>query len=385
MLLPNRDRCTGCGSCAAVCPKNCIRMVSDFEGFLNPKIQQDQCIGCKKCEKACAVLELPKVSASTKILAAKNIDTAVRLESSSGGIFTALAEKIIDQGGVVCAAVYDEAFAVEHRLAFTMQELAMMRGAKYVQSHAGHLFGRLKELLAAGKTVLFVGTPCQCAGLKSYLGQDYEHLVLVDMICHGVPAPTVWKAYLDRRRVLDAGGAQIASINLREKTTGWSKYAYSVMFRYTNGHLYSVRQGQDPYMRGFVGNLYLRPSCSDCSFKGIRRCSDLSLGDCWGIWDTHPEFDDDRGVSVLLIHSAKGQMLWSAISSQFHSMQLTEEDVTNYNSGAVHSSAPHPRRGAFFDRLSAGEPVDELISNVLLENPPKKGVFKRILDRLLRV
>lgn len=383
MRLPNRDLCTGCGGCAAACPKGCIRMEADAEGFLYPRVDQSQCVDCKKCEQTCAVLHKPAVGESVQAWATRNTDSDVRRESSSGGVFTALAKCVIGDGGAVCAAVYTEDWTVVHKIAFTVEALAAMRGAKYVQSHAGHLFARLKSLLTEGKPVMFVGTPCQCAGLKAYLGQDYERLILVDMVCHGVPAPSVWKAYVRRRRELDANGAELMSVNLRDKSTGWSRYAYSVKFQYANGSAYCVPQGQDPYMRGFVGDLYLRPSCSACSFKGISRCSDLTLGDCWGIWDTHPEFDDDQGVSALLIHSKKGQMLWSDISTQFHSMQLTEEDVTNYNSSAIHSSAPHPRRVVFFDRLSSGEPIDELISNVLLENAPKKGVFKRILDRLL--
>lgn len=385
MMLPKSERCTGCGSCAASCPKNCIRMIPDDEGFLYPQIDGSQCVGCKKCETACPVLQVPKASESVQAYATQNMDRLIRQQSSSGGVFTALAKQIMKKGGAVCAAVYNGQFEVEHRIAYTEEELAPMRGAKYSQSHAGHLFRRLKELLESGKPVMFTGTPCQCAGLKAYLGKEYEQLLLVDMVCHGVPSPSVWKAYVRCRRELDANGAELSSINLRDKSTGWSRYAYSITFRYANGNTYSARQGEDPYMRGFVQNLYLRPSCSACSFKGINRCSDLTLGDCWGIWDTHPEFDDDQGVSVLLIHSKKGQMLWSDISTQFHSMQLTEEDVTNYNSSAIHSSAPHPRRVVFFDRRSSGEPIDELISNVLLENPPKKGVFKRILDRLLRV
>lgn len=383
MRLPNRDLCTGCGGCAAACPKGCIRMEADAEGFLYPRVDQSQCVDCKKCEQTCAVLHKPAVGESVQAWATRNTDSDVRRESSSGGVFTALAKCVIGDGGAVCAAVYTEDWTVVHKIAFTVEALAAMRGAKYVQSHAGHLFARLKSLLTEGKPVMFVGTPCQCAGLKAYLGQDYERLILVDMVCHGVPAPSVWKAYVRRRRELDANGAELMSVNLRDKSTGWSRYAYSVKFQYANGSAYCVPQGQDPYMRGFVGDLYLRPSCSACSFKGISRCSDLTLGDCWGIWDTHPEFDDDQGVSALLIHSKKGQMLWSDISTQFHSMQLTEEDVTNYNSSAIHSSAPHPRRVVFFDRLSSGEPIDELISNVLLENAPKKGVFRRILDRLL--
>jgi len=384
MGLPNHDRCTGCGSCAAVCPKSCIKMIADDAGFLYPTVEQNQCVDCKKCEKACAVLQPPKVGESVQIYAAKNMDSKIRQESSSGGVFTALAETVIRQGGAVCAVVYNENFAVEHKIAFTLEEIASMRGAKYVQSHAGHLFQQIKELLVAGKPVLFVGTPCQCAGLRAYLGQDHEKLLLVDMICHGVPAPSVWNAYLARRTALDADGSDIASINLRDKSTGWSKYAYSVKFQYTNKKVYSVQQGQDPYMRGFVGDLYLRPSCSQCSFKGVNRCSDFTLADCWGIWDSHPDFDDNKGTSLVLLQSPKGQAIWDGISDQFHCVTVTAEDVIQCNPSAVNSAIPHILREKFFARLSAGEPVDELIWAVLPPpTPPRQGIIKRVLNRIL--
>ena len=384
MLLPNRDECTGCGGCAAVCPKGCIRMRADSEGFLYPEVDESQCVNCKMCEKACAVLKSPRVSQSAELVAAQNMDALVRQESSSGGVFTALAERIIRQGGTVCAAAYNEDFSVAHRIAFNVKQIAPMRGAKYAQSHAGHLFRQLKELLKEGKPVMFVGTPCQCAGLKGYLGQDYDQLLTVDMICHGVPAPVVWENYVNRRRELDANGAPVASINLRNKSTGWSNYAYSVMFQYADGSVYSVPQGQDPYMRGFVGDLYLRPSCSRCSFKGLHRCSDLTLGDCWGIWNTHPEFDDNKGTSLLIIQSSRGQRAWDGIKDGFYTVPLTREEAFKSNSSALASSEVHPQREAFFTRLSDAEPVEELIRDILEPKAPRQSLIKRVLRRIYK-
>lgn len=381
-MLPKNDRCTGCGACSAVCPKNCISMTQDAEGLLYPQIDASRCVGCQKCEKVCPVLRPLEVAQSTQAYATRNDDEQIRQKSSSGGVFTALAKTVIEKGGAVCAAAYDENFAVTHRIAHGQEELAFMRGAKYVQSHAGHLFRQLKELLDGGTPVLFVGTPCQCAGLKAYLGQEYEQLLLVDMICHGVPAPVVWDNYVNYRNQRDANGSDLVAVDQRDKSTGWSHYAYSVTFRYANGKAYSVPQGEDPYMRGFVQNLYLRPSCSGCSFKGIGRCSDLTLGDCWGIWDSHPEFDDNRGTSLLLVQSEKGRKLWGQIQSGFCTVALTAEEAVGSNPSAVRASEAHPRREEFFSRLRAGEPVEPLIRELLTPKPERQSLLRRILKRI---
>lgn len=380
MMLPKSDMCTGCGACSAACPKDCIRMKADAEGFLYPRIDLTRCVDCRKCEKVCPVVHKPETVGDPQFYAAKNLDSDVRQQSSSGGVFTALAAAVLQKGGAVCAAVYNEEYAVEHRIAYTVEELASMRGAKYSQSHAGHLFRQLKELLNGSTPVMFVGTPCQCAGLKAYLGREYEHLLLVDMICHGVPAPTAWKNYVNQREKTDSDGSRIASIDQRDKSTGWSSYAYSVTFRYANGNVYSVHQGADPYMKGFVGDLYLRPSCSGCSFKGVSRCSDLTMGDCWGIWDSHPEFDDNKGTSLLLIQSEKGQQMWECIKGGFSVVTLSAAEAVRSNPSAVVSAEAHPRREEFFSRLAEGEPLDTLVEELL--TPKRQSLIKRILMRI---
>lgn len=384
MISQHMDDCTGCGGCAAICPKSCITMIADKEGFLYPQVQQSDCINCNLCEKVCPLLKRPALSKRTQALAAQNQDSSVRSTSSSGGVFTALAELVLREGGAVCAAVYGEDFSVQHKIAVTSDDIASMRGAKYAQSNIGQLYPELKELLDEDQSVLFVGTPCQCAGLKAYLGKDYSKLLLVDMICHGVPSPAVWHAYLQWRKKKDASGSAIDTVNLRSKSTGWSRYAYSVNITYLNGCAYSVPQGEDPFMSGFAQNLYLRPSCSNCAFKGVERCSDLTLGDCWGIWDSHPEFDDNKGTSLVLIQSQKGQQMWNKIRSNFRFIALKDEDAISCNPSAVSSSSPHPARAEFFARLSEGEPMDELIWDQLLPKPSKKSLIKRCIGWIFR-
>lgn len=378
----NRIDCSGCGSCAVACPKTCITMVADVEGFLYPEIDATRCVNCGMCRKVCPVQARPIVHRQTMALAAQNANLQIRQQSSSGGVFTALAERMLAEGGSVCGAVYDSDFSVHHIIANASSDIAKMRGAKYAQSYAGHLYSKLKQLLEDGKPVMFVGTPCQCAGLKAYLGDEYEKLLLVDMVCHGVASPFVWQSYLKRRKELDACGAELCSVNLREKSSGWSRYAYSVRFQYDNGIVYSVPQGQDAFMKGFTGDLYLRPSCSRCAFKGLNRCTDLSLGDCWGIWDSHPEFDDDKGTSLLLIHSPKGQAAWKDIASDFSFVDLDTDEALAQNPSALNSSSSHPKRAEFFARLTNQTAVEALILDYLLPEPEKKNLIRRIMGRL---
>lgn len=376
-MLPEKDLCVGCGSCAAACPQHCIQMVSDAEGFLQPEIDRTQCVNCHRCEQVCPLLQKTPDHTGTTAYAAKNRDPAVRAESSSGGVFSALAEWVLQQGGCVCAAKYGDEFDVIHDLAYTVSETAPFRGAKYAQSNAGHCFPQIRSLLQKGRLVLFVGTPCQTAGLAAFLGKDYTSLILVDMICHGVPSPKVWQRYLHARRKTDAQNAPLESVNLRSKITGWSRYAYSVDLAYQDGSHYCVPQGQDPFMRGFVQNLFLRHSCSHCAFKGGRRRSDLTLGDFWGIWDQHPDFDDNRGVSLLLAHSRKGREVWAAVMEGFDCVPVPLEDAFRQNPSALHSSPAHEKREAFFAQLDKSTDTGRLIETCL-SGHKKTGLLGRI-------
>ena len=312
--------------------------------------------------------------------AAKNRSMAIREESSSGGVFTALAEAVLDKGGVVCAAKYDADFSVVHDFARSVYDLAAFRGAKYAQSKPEHCFPEIKRLLRDGVTVLFVGTPCQAAGLSAYLGKPDTNLILVDMICHGVPSPKVWQRYLDERNKLDAPQSVLKSVNQRCKESGWSRYKYSVEMTYADGYRYCVPQGQDWFMRGFTENLYLRPSCENCHFKGLRRCSDLTLGDFWGIWDLAPLFDDDLGISLLLIHSPRGNLIWNEVCGQFNVMPFSADDSTVANPSARNSSVPHPKRAEFFSGLEEADMIN-LTQHMLTVLEPRGSLVRRILNR----
>ena len=379
-MLPEHDQCSGCGSCAAVCPKNCITMTSDREGFRYPVIDGAQCIHCGACERVCSVEHHPPVSGHTAAFAVQNTDEEVRRESSSGGVFSALAMDTLAQGGWVCAAVYDADFQVCHELTNSPERIAAMRGAKYTQSRGEHCFPRIRELLKQQIPVLFVGTPCQCAALRAFLGGNDPRLLLVDMVCHGVPSPKVWQKYLRECRDADPSGGKLLAVNLRDKSTGWSRYNYSVSLTYEPDVRVIRPQRQDIFMRGFVSNLYLRPSCADCASKGVQRCSDLTLGDYWGIWDQHPEFDDDRGTSLLLVHTDRGQRAWKQVEAGFRVCAVTCEDALAQNPSALQSSAPHSNREQFFRQLDRQPSITGWIETCLA--PKQKPLLQRLLGRL---
>lgn len=381
-MLAEKANCSGCGACTASCSLNCIEMEMDKEGFRYPQVDTDRCIGCDLCESVCPVLNPLLVADHTDFLAAQHHDIDLRLQSSSGGVFSALAENILLQGGAVCAAAYTDDFAVVHFVSRDSTDLPRFRGAKYTQSYAEPCFPEIRQLLRDEIPVLFVGTPCQTAGLKSYLGKEFENLLLLDMVCHGVPSPMVWKKYLKEQT--EKAGTAITGINQRSKTSGWSRYGYSVERHHANGTVDSVKQGQDWFMRGFTGDLFLRPSCSNCAFKGVERCSDLTLGDCWGIWDTHPEFDDNKGTSLLLLQTEKGRAAWNGIQEAFEWIKIDKADAVRYNPSIVRSSAAHPARQAFFERLDAGENLTDLVKAYLSPpEPPRVSLLRRIKDKLL--
>ncbi len=381
-MLAEKVKCSGCGSCAAACPQNCITMTADAEGFRYPVIDGAKCVHCGACEKACPVMNPVPINGEPLALAAQNTDDFVRQNSSSGGLFTALAMDVLARGGKVCAAVYDSDFEVHHVLADSATVLSQMRGAKYAQSKAEHCFPEIRKLLNKGVPVLFVGTPCQTAGLRAYLGRDYQELLLVDMICHGVPSPKVWQRYLQERKQVDAPDSQLCAVNLRSKSSGWSHYGYSVEMEYADRTKYSVPQGQDMFMRGFVSNLYLRPSCAECAFKGVQRCSDLTLGDYWGIWDQHPEFDDNKGTSLLLIHTEKGQGAWGRISDQFCGMNVTVQEAVAQNPSAMRASMPHPNREKFFREMEFENNLQQWIQHCL--EPRKENLLQRLIRKIGR-
>ena len=342
--LKDKKDCCGCHACATICAKHCITMQADEEGFLYPIVNKEACTDCGLCEKVCPVINQSEPRKPLKVYAAKNKNEEIRRQSSSGGIFTLLAEKVINEGGVVFGARFDEEWNVVHSWADNIEGIAAFRGSKYVQSTIGDTYREAKDFLKQGRQVLFSGTPCQIAGLKKYLRKDYDNLLTVDVVCHGVPSPLVWRTYLDETRKqlrAERGVGKntvssslnelpvITGISFRDKTNGWKKYGFRLCYAASEAASNSVSASatneekemlqpfsDNLFMQGFLANLYLRPSCYACAARSGKSGSDISIADFWGIQNYYPEFDDDKGVGLILVNSEKGKLSYDIVDVQ---------------------------------------------------------------------
>lgn len=294
---------------------------------------------------------------ASKCYACYCLDDSIRNESSSGGIFYCLAKDVIDAGGVVFGAAFDKEFQVIHTYAEDLKELKPLLKCKYVQSRMGDSFKQVKSFLKEDRKVLFCGTPCQTAGLLAFLGKKYDQLITVDFICHGVPSAKVWKNYLQDV----AAGRKVTDVQFRNKTNGWSNY--SVKYSFEDGSSYFTHWRGDPYMNGFVGDLYLRPSCHACRFKGFERTSDITLGDFWGIKKQIPEMFDDKGTSVVVVHSKQGAEAMKRISPQLKTRKVTEDMITARNPMINVSASKHPQRDRFIisDMTDVKRNIDQIV------------------------
>lgn len=299
--IKDKKDCCGCHACATVCPKHCIAMCVDEEGFLYPSVRIDACVKCGLCEQVCPVIHQAHSRLPLKVYASMSKILKIRMRSSSGGLFTLLAETVIKQGGIVFGAKFDEDWNVVHAWTDTMEGITAFQGSKYVQSVIGTTFREAKTFLQQGRKVLFSGTPCQIAGLKRYLRKEYPQLLTVDIVCHGVPSPAVWQCYLNS---LKDRMEKITRVSMRDKTEGWNHYRMEI--HAGKRALYSGRAACNDYSRGYLANLFLRPSCHSCPARQGKSQSDITLGDFWGIHRFYPMFDDHKGTGLVLINTQAG-------------------------------------------------------------------------------
>lgn len=324
----------------------CIVMRRDREGFDYPVANQDICIGCGRCEEVCPVISRRDEKAPMAAYAARS--EKYLAGSSSGGIFPALAEKTVLSGGTVYGAAFEDDMTVGHTSAADIAGLEKLRGSKYVQSDLYAVFEEVRDILKEGGKVMFTGTPCQVAGLKNYLGNDAKGLLTVDLACHGAPSPGLWKDYLAalERRL----GGKIEGISFRDKSRGWRKYGFKVEYIVPDGRRSCVfRQPDDPYVALFLQDMTLRPSCYECPFRNGRSGSDITLADLWSVSDAAPVYDDDRGVSLILVNTPEGREAVDAMSEEGIRLEPVDPCIAKTRNGGFVSHIARPdNRDVFF-------------------------------------
>ena len=362
-LIKEKSMCCGCMACVNVCPQKCIYVETDSEGFEYPKIDKNVCINCGLCKKVCPINMKLETEISKDILnndaenmnltfAAINKDEKIRMKSSSGGIFSALAEEIISNGGIVFGAAFTSDYESVHHIRIdSIEELDKLRGSKYLQSKVQNIYKQVKVELENGINVMFTGTPCEVEGLKSYLDvvncRNKENLFLVDFICHGVPSPKLWKKYIQFGK--SKINSEIKKISFRNKNFGWKQYATQI--EYSNGKKYCKKHFYDKYMNMFLQDLCLRPSCYECQFKKRNRVSNITLADFWGSQKVLPEFDDDKGLSLVFIHDSKGKNLIESLSDKVDLRVVDDEEVILYNPSMIKSVNKPDKRDEFMKHI----------------------------------
>lgn len=372
--IRDKSQCCGCTACVSACPVQCIVMRRDREeGFDYPVANPDLCIGCGKCESVCPVLNPAEEKEPLKAYAARNAEEL--LSSSSGGVFPKLAADVINKGGKVYGAAFDEDFNVIHREAESLEDIKVLRGSKYVQSELFSTFEDIRYDLEDGRKVLFTGTPCQVAGLKAYIGADSPDLVTLDFACHGVPGPGLWSMYLQS---LAKRHGEIRHLAFRDKSRSWFHYGFNVNDKLTP-------YMKDPYMALFAQNMTLRPSCYDCPVRNGRSGSDLTLADLWNTAAVVPEMNDDRGVSLVCVNSEKGGEAFGAVRENLEVKEVELREAKKNNGGFAEHVAVPEKRAEFFKGIHSASDVYAYMAAYVVRKPLVCRIYKSARGMLVKI
>lgn len=337
----DKKDCNGCGVCELKCPKKCITMTEDFEGFLYPIIDKKSCINCKVCEKVCANFN-DGDSSKAKTYIAINKNEEERYNSASGGMYYPIAKYVLNNNGVVFGVRYNENLLAIHDYAETLEDAKKFQGSKYMRSDLNNSYKRVEEFLKEGRYVLFTGTPCQCKGLKVYLKDDYQKLITCEIVCHANPSPKLFKNYVKSLEKIK--GKEVVNVLFRSKENGWRNQTPIIVFN--DGS----KEEENSYFKAFVTELINRPSCYDCRFCTEKRCSDFSIADFWGIEKIDINYDDGKGTSLLNVNTKKGHYIFEKIFSEFNIKEVDTKLAFSYNH---HKNVPmHRNRNKMFKKIN---------------------------------
>lgn len=377
--IKNKVDCCGCNACGDVCPKQAITFKTDIEGFWYPEVDMRKCVDCHLCEKVCPIINVKDLKKNdfakpSHTYAAIHKNMVVRWDSTSGGAFSALADAMYAQNGYVSGAVYNEDFSVSNFLSNNPKDLIRLRSSKYLQSNAEGLYKEIQTLLKKGEKVLACGTPCQMAALRSFLRKDYENLIIVDFICRGVNSPKVYRAYLDSLERIY--GSKVVCVKAKNKELGWRNLTRKVTF--ANGESYYGVLMEDDFRRGYHTNVFCRPSCYECKFKGFPRIADITLADFWGIERIDRNLDNNIGTSMILLNSRKSEKYFDHIKESIEYTEAPFESIFKGNGALTSSLAPATiDRKSFFKDLE-----DKDFDYVTLKYFPKKKKESSLNSRL---
>lgn len=368
--ITDKSQCCGCWACANACPKQCIEMKMDNEGFHYPQINTDLCIDCGLCDKVCPIKKPKEDDSVPQNFVVQHKDATILRDSTSGGFFTAVARWAINQGGVVFGAAFDKNMVLRHQYSETLEECAKFRGSKYLQSLIGNTYKTAKNFLAQGRVVVFSGTPCQIAGLYTFLGnRKYTSLLTVDLVCHGTPSPLLAREYFTYHA--QKTGSPVVDYRSRDKHYGYSFSTATISFKDSNKQ-YHHGMESDFMLRLYFKNLISRPSCYKCHFKTLHRVSDITIFDCWDAPSVSPKFNN-KGATNVFIHSAHGQEVFELLKQDFIWNVSDIQPIIDRDGVMIKNHVPlNPRRTEFFADLNNELGIEELTKKYLPTSPLKR-------------
>ena len=376
----DKKKCCGCRACEQVCPKHAIKMIENEEGFFEPRIDKALCVDCGLCIKKCAqcndIGNYRKMNQS-KVFAAKNKNKEEQSQSSSGGVFSVIANYIIENNGIVYGCVFNEHMEAEHIGIENKEDLVKLRGSKYVQSNTQCTYSEVKKYLENGSYVLYSGTPCQIAGLRLFLGEEYGNLITIDLLCHGVPSEKIFKKYLKWLEQKNNSKVKEYFFRNKQKTTWGLTYKPRVLFEKGTKLLSG---NTDPYIKAFLKGTILRESCYNCKYTSFERVGDITLGDFWGIENEYPKFWDSKGVSFIKLNTNKSLELFDKIKSQIEYIEVNYEAVLKYANPMKESTKRMDSRDLLSKKLELGS-IEDALGIKITSKDYLKSIIPDIIKR----